>query len=258
MTSAALKLKNRSKVYAGGAGLKRADVEIPAGRFTSILGPSGGGKTTTLMVIAGIETPDTGAVWLGDDDITAVPLEKRGVGVVFQNYALFPNLTVRDNILYGLEGWASADEKAERLKAMVVLAHLEGLENRYPQELSGGQQQRVAIARALAPKPSLLVLDEPLSALDAWTRTAIGADLRAIQKASGVTTVMVTHDRHEALSLSDFSLVMNEGRIEQAGTPEAVYDTPATEFVATFVGGMNIVKRPDINGGARPAFATGT
>lgn len=140
MMSAALKLKNLSKVYAGGAGLKRADVEFPAGRFTSILGPSGCGKTTTLMVIAGIETPDTGAVWLGDDDITAVPLEKRGVGVVFQNYALFPNLTVRDNILYGLEGRASADEKAERLKAMVVLAHLEGLEDRYPQELSGGQQ----------------------------------------------------------------------------------------------------------------------
>lgn len=249
MTSAALKLKNLSKVYAGGAGLKHADVEIPAGRFTSILGPSGCGKTTTLMVIAGIETPDTGSVWLGDTDITAVPLEKRGVGIVFQNYALFPNLTVRDNILYGLEGRATAIEKAERLKAMVALAHLEGLEDRYPQELSGGQQQRVAIARALAPKPSLLVLDEPLSALDAWTRTAIGSDLRAIQKESGVTTVMVTHDRHEALALSDFILVMNEGRIEQAGTPEAVYDMPATEFVATFVGGMNIVKRPDINGG---------
>lgn len=249
MTAAVLKLKNLSKVYPGGAGLKKADVEIPAGRFTSILGPSGCGKTTTLMVIAGIEPPDTGAVWLGDTDITTVPLEKRGVGIVFQSYALFPNLTVRDNIGYGLVGKVSADAMKARIAEMVKLAHLEGLEDRYPQELSGGQQQRVAIARALAPKPALLLLDEPLSALDAWTRTAIGEELRAIQQKSGVTTVMVTHDRHEALALSDFILVMNQGEVEQAGTPEAVYDTPASDFVATFVGGMNIVRRPEINGG---------
>lgn len=249
MSSESLTLKNLSKAFPGGAGVKPANVTIPEGAFASILGPSGCGKTTTLMLVAGIEKPDTGTVLLGNRDITHMPVEKRGIGIVFQDYALFPNLTVRENILYGLTGRVSETEAEERLAAMLHLTNLEGMSNRRPSELSGGQQQRVAIARALALKPGLLVMDEPLSALDAWTRTAIGEELREIQKASGVTTLMVTHDRNEALALSDFIIVMNDGRIEQAGTPAEIYDSPKSEFVATFVGGMNIVKLPGVNAG---------
>ena len=248
--TASLELVGLSKSYGANAALAPTTVKIPEGGFTSLLGPSGCGKTTLLMLIAGVETPTAGEVRINGEDVTRVPLEKRGVGIVFQHYALFPNLTVRENILYGLEGRAAKEEQERRLAELTALAHLEGLEGRLPHELSGGQQQRVAIARALAPRPKLLLLDEPLSALDAWTRTSIGEELREIQRASGVTTVMVTHDRTEALSLSDFILVMNRGRIEQAGTPQAVYDTPATEFVATFVGGMNILRMPAVNGGA--------
>ena len=249
MQSSALILKNLSKRYGENVALSPSSVSIPKGTFTSILGPSGCGKTTTLMLIAGIEKPSTGQVWLEGENITDLALQERGIGIVFQNYALFPNLSVRENILYGLQGKIPLAEQNTRLSELLALTHLEGLESRYPHELSGGQQQRVAIARALAPKPKLLLLDEPLSALDAWTRSSIGQELRDIQQKSGVTTIMVTHDRSEALSLSDFILVMNDGVIEQADTPQTIYDTPSTEFVATFVGGMNIVRMPQINAG---------
>ena len=243
-----MQLKSLSKSYGDFEALKPANVDIPKGAFTSILGPSGSGKSTLLMILAGIEMPTTGEVWFDGKDLSHIPLEKRHVGIVFQNYALFPNLTVEENVLYGLaHKTLRQDEKRQRLQEMIALTHLEGLEKRRPTELSGGQQQRVAIARALAPKPSFLLLDEPLSALDAWTRYDIGQELREIQRKSGVTTIMVTHDRTEALSLSDFIIVINQGKIEQADTPSNIYDNPQTEFVATFVGGMNIVHLPDIN-----------
>lgn len=253
-----LVLKNLSKRYGDFEALKPANVEIPYGSFTSILGPSGSGKTTLLMMLAGIELPTSGEIWFGEKNLSHVELEKRNVGIVFQNYALFPHLTVRDNILYGLvKKGLSKNELDQRLGEMLELTHLSGLENRFPHELSGGQQQRVAIARALAPKPDYLLLDEPLSALDAWTRYEIGQELREIQQKSAVTTIMVTHDRTEALSLSDFILVVNHGHIEQAGTPTEVYDNPKTEFVATFVGGMNIVQNAGINHGAMTGIRYG-
>lgn len=248
--SSSLILKNLSKYYGKYCALSASDVEIPKGAFTCILGPSGSGKTTLLMLLAGIEEPTSGEIWLGDKELSHIALEKRNVGIVFQNYALFPNLTVKENILYGLvHKTASAQELKTRLEELTELTHLKGLEDRYPSELSGGQQQRVAIARALAPRPDYLLLDEPLSALDAWTRYEIGQELRDIQQKSGVTTIMVTHDRTEALSLSDFILVVNQGHIEQAASPSVIYDNPATKFVATFVGGMNIIEHPDINEG---------
>ena len=199
--AASLELKAITKNYGAQRALHETTLSIPAGRFTSILGPSGCGKSTTLMLIAGLERPTSGCVLVDGADVTDTPVEKRGIGIVFQNYALFPNLSVEENILYGLRA-RGADEavRRNRLREMLELTHLEGLAHRFPAQLSGGQQQRVAIARALAPNPRLLLLDEPLSALDAWSRSAIGEQLKAIQQASGVTTVMVTHDRQEALS----------------------------------------------------------
>ena len=248
--AASLELKAITKNYGAQRALHETTLSIPAGRFTSILGPSGCGKSTTLMLIAGLERPTSGCVLVDGADATDTPVEKRGIGIVFQNYALFPNLSVEENILYGLRA-RGADEavRRNRLREMLELTHLESLAHRFPAQLSGGQQQRVAIARALAPNPRLLLLDEPLSALDAWSRSAIGEQLKAIQQASGVTTVMVTHDRQEALSLSDFVVVMNAGRVEQADEPTRIYDNPASEFVATFVGGMNIVRMPLIRDG---------
>ena len=247
MKKAFLSLKNLSKKYADKVALTPTSVDIPTGKFISILGPSGCGKTTTLMLLAGIEQPTTGEILFKGQNISPIPLEKRGVGVVFQNFALFPNLTVKDNILYGLVGNLTKDKIERKYEELISLVKLEGFSQRYPHELSGGQQQRVAIARALAMDPILLLLDEPLSALDAWSRSAIGNELREIQRKSGVTTVMVTHDRSEALSLSDFILVMNHGVLEQSGTPREIYDAPASEFVAIFVGGMNILRLPKIN-----------
>ena len=249
--AAGLQLRAITKRYGEQTALHETTLKIPAGRFTSILGPSGCGKSTTLMLIAGLETPTSGCVLVDGEDVTNTPVEARGIGIVFQNYALFPNLTVKENILFGLRARKATDaEQNSRLAEMLELTYLTDLADRYPAELSGGQQQRVAIARALAPRPRLLLLDEPLSALDAWSRASIGEQLRAIQEASGVTTVMVTHDRQEALSLSDYVVVMNAGHVEQADAPNEIYDRPASEFVATFVGGMNIVRMPLIREGA--------
>lgn len=229
--------------------------EIPDGQLIGLLGPSGCGKSTTLNMICGLEKPTSGRILFGDDDVTSFPPERRGVGMVFQNYALYPHLTVRQNILFPLQNLKGKDKLSrsqmdERAQNAARLVQITELMDRRPSELSGGQQQRVAIARALAPHPRLLLLDEPLSALDAWSRASIGEQLRAIQEASGVTTVMVTHDRQEALSLSDYVVVMNAGHVEQADEPNDIYDRPASEFVATFVGGMNIVRMPLIREGA--------
>lgn len=236
-----LTLTGLCKTYGVTQALKPLDLAIPKGSFTSILGPSGSGKTTLLMLLAGIETPTAGRIQFEDKDLTQISLEKRNVGIVFQHYALFPHLTVKDNILYGVKRKLAGGALTQKLEAMLELTGLTGFENRFPSELSGGQQQRVAVARALATDPDLLLLDEPLSALDAWTRASLGRQLREIQQKTGITTVMVTHDRAEALALSDFIVILNAGTLEQAGTPEVLYDRPQSEFVATFVGGMNVI-----------------
>ena len=214
---------------------------IEQGEFVCFLGPSGCGKTTLLRMIAGLEIQDEGSIVQADIDISNLPVRQRDFGIVFQSYALFPNLTVSENIAYGLKN--AKVKKAERLERVAELVELMGLseqQNKYPQQLSGGQQQRVALARALALKPSLLLLDEPLSALDAKVRTRLRSELKHLQKRLGITTIMVTHDQEEALSMADKVIVMNEGRVEQCDTPDAVYRKPATAFVANFVGSMNI------------------
>ena len=244
-----LEIRHVYKTFGQTEVLKDIDVTINDGSFTCILGPSGSGKTTLLMILAGLECATQGEIFYHGENLTDLALEKRRVGIVFQHYALFPNLTVKENILFGVSRQLSAKEKDEKLIHLLDLTHLNGLGNRYPSELSGGQQQRVAIARALAINPRFLLLDEPLSALDPANRSRIGRELREIQKKAGITCIMVTHDRTEALALSDYLIVLNHGRIEQAGTPANIYDRPASAFVATFAGGMNLIEIPAINEG---------
>lgn len=248
MTARTLTLKNLRKDFQQTTVLHPLNITIPEGSFTSILGPSGCGKSTLLRLLCGLEPPTEGQIFLGEKDITHSPIEKRGIGMVFQNYALFPNLTVAQNIVYGLHQ-KNTKEQDERLYRMLHLVDLPHLAHRYPHELSGGQQQRVAIARALAPKPDILLLDEPLSALDAWSRNAIGEELRNIQRQANVTAIMVTHDRTEALSLSDYLIVLEQGHLADFGTPQRVYQNPKSAFSATFVGDMNVVRHPQIRNG---------
>ncbi len=246
-SAAFLTLDKVGKQYQGKShlvtALVGASLSFAQGEFVTILGPSGCGKTTLLQIIAGIEPASSGRVWLRDKDITDLPPERRHFGVVFQNYALFPNLTVAQNIAYGLHGaeW-TRDGKRARVAELLDLTALGDLEKRYPGQLSGGQQQRVALARALAPKPELLLLDEPLSALDAQVRLILGQELRRIQRRTGVTAIMVTHDQEEALALADRIILMNEGKIIQIGTPEELYTSPADRFGAEFIGHMNTVE----------------
>ena len=244
-----LKIEHLSKHFAETTVLSDLNVEIPQGSFTCVLGPSGSGKTTLLMLLAGIEKVSKGRIFFGDEDITDIALEKRKAGIVFQNYALFPNLTVKENILYGLPSDTDSEKWQETLRRLTHLTNLQGLENRFPNELSGGQQQRVAIARALAVNPRFLLLDEPLSALEANNRTQIGLQLRQIQRKANITTIMVTHDQAEAMSLSDFIVIIKDGKIEQAGSPKEIFDHPATPFAAAFAGGMNLLKTPRVNDG---------
>jgi putative spermidine/putrescine transport system ATP-binding protein len=212
------------------------------GEFVSFLGPSGCGKTTTLRMIAGFELPTVGTIRIDGTDVTNRPPNRRNVGMVFQSYALFPNMTVADNIGFGLRiKRRSKGDITKQVGELLELIHLEGRGDRYPWQLSGGQQQRVALARALAIEPQVLLLDEPLSALDAKIRVALRHQIRAIQRQLGITTVYVTHDQEEALSLSDRVVVMSEGRIEQIGSPSAIYNFPATSFVASFVGTLNLL-----------------
>jgi putative spermidine/putrescine transport system ATP-binding protein len=216
------------------------DVHVAQGHLLSLLGPSGCGKTTLLRMIAGLEEPDAGTLAIGGEDITHVPVNQRGIGMVFQSYALFPNMTAAENIGYGLRlrRW-SKDRIASRVGEMVDLIQIGDAAKRYPHQMSGGQQQRVALARALAIEPRVLLLDEPLSALDAQVRVALREGIRTIQQQLGITSVYVTHDQEEALSISDEVVVMRAGRIEQAGPPEELYGRPATPFVASFVGAAN-------------------
>jgi putative spermidine/putrescine transport system ATP-binding protein len=219
------------------------NLSVAEGEFVSFLGGSGCGKTTTLRMVAGFETPTSGSIHIDGTDVVPVTPNKRGVGMVFQNYALFPNMTVRKNIEFGLKvaKW-KRDDIRSRIEEMLALIHMEELGDRYPHQMSGGQQQRASLARALAVKPRVLLLDEPLSALDAKIRGILRTEIRAIQKQTGITTIYVTHDQEEALSLSDRIVVMQSGRIEQVGTPFEIYNRPATPFVASFIGNLNVLE----------------
>ena len=215
--------------------------EIPDGKLIGLLGPSGCGKSTALNLISGLLEPSEGQIFFGEDDVTHLPPENRGVGLVFQNYALYPPLTVRQNIMFPLENLRGADkltkaEMAERVLDAAKLVQLEGLMDRKPSELSGGQQQRVAIARALVKRPRVLLLDEPLSNLDARLRLQTREEIRRIQRQTNVTTVFVTHDQEEAMSISDEIVVMKDGVVQQIGKPQEVYDSPVNLFVAKFLG----------------------
>jgi putative spermidine/putrescine transport system ATP-binding protein len=235
-----LNLSNISKQFGDTYAVQDFNLEVEKGEFVSFLGPSGCGKTTTLRMVAGFEAPTNGTITLNGADITSRPPNQRNMGMIFQSYALFPNMTVAQNIGFGLRvrGTDKSDIK-ERVKEMISLVNLDRHVDKYPYQLSGGQQQRVSLARALAIRPDVLLLDEPLSALDAKIRVSLRAQIREIQKRLGITAIFVTHDQEEALSISDRIVVMNEGKMEQVGTPFEIYNFPQTEFVANFVGSLN-------------------
>ena len=261
-----LVLDRLTKRYGELPAVDAISLSIERGEFVSLLGPSGCGKTTTLQMIAGFVEPTSGAVTMEGRDLLAVPAAKRGLGIVFQNYALFPHMTVAQNVAFGLEmrGVAGADRE-RRVAESLALVGLDRLAERHPVALSGGQQQRVALARALVIRPHLLLLDEPLSNLDAKLREDMQVELRRIQRAVGITTLMVTHDQAEALALSDRVVVMHAGRIEQDAAPLAAYEHPATGFVCAFLGKANLFTVEHVEGGmlrigplavvAPPAFA---
>ncbi|MCU4182487.1 ABC transporter ATP-binding protein [Bosea sp. BH3] len=235
-----LVLEGLCKSYGAAVAVEALDLKVERGEFVSLLGPSGCGKTTTLQMIAGFVGVDRGRILLDGGDLASVPPAKRGLGIVFQSYALFPHMTVAENIAFGLEmrGIGKAEREQRTLDAMALVG-LKGFAERYPRRMSGGQQQRVALARALVIKPALLLLDEPLSNLDAKLREEMQGELRQIQRSVGTTTILVTHDQHEAMALSDRIVVMNHGRVEQIGAPDTVYGQPATAFVANFLGKTN-------------------
>lgn len=237
-----LKLEDIWKGYGKEIYLRGVNLEVENGELMVLLGPSGVGKTTTLKIIAGLITPDRGRIFFNNKDVTSLPAEKRNIGFVFQSLALFPHMTVWDNIAFGLEarGW-SYNKIEKRVNELIELFQLNGLENRFPRELSGGQQQRVAIARALAPNPSILLLDEPFANLDALLRDRMRWELRKIQKVTGVTTIFVTHDQEEAFQIADRVAIMLDGRIVQVGKPIEVYENPANERIADFLG-INVIE----------------
>jgi sulfate transport system ATP-binding protein len=233
----AITINGVSKRYGSAVAVDDVTLEIPKGSLTALLGPSGGGKSTLLRVIAGLETPDRGTVYIDGNDVTNVPVRKRGVGFCFQHYAPFRHLTVRRNIAFGLEvrhlPKADIRLKVDSLLDLVKLAHLA---DRYPSQLSGGQRQRMALARALAIEPSVLLLDEPFGALDAQVRQQLRRWLRDLHEKIAVTTVLVTHDQEEAMEVADRLVIINEGHLEQVGSPAEIYDAPANEFVLKFLG----------------------
>jgi putative spermidine/putrescine transport system ATP-binding protein len=235
-----LDLQNVSKSFSGVLAVKDFNLDIEKGSLVSFLGPSGCGKTTTLRMIAGFEQLDTGTIRLDGNDITSMPPNRRDIGMVFQAYALFPNMTVRENIAFGLQMRKTSKKEIDsRVDSVLEMVRLQETAKRFPHQLSGGQQQRIALARALAVQPRVLLLDEPLSALDAEVRVVLRGEIRRIQSELAITTVYVTHDQEEALSISDKVVVMNKGAIEQVGTPEEIYRAPQTRFVATFIGTAN-------------------
>ncbi|WP_425601378.1 ABC transporter ATP-binding protein [Halobaculum magnesiiphilum] len=238
----AVRLENLRVEYGSTTALDGIDLAVDEGEFFTLVGPSGCGKTTTLRCLAGFEEPTAGSVHIGGESMAGVPPEARGVGVVFQSYALFPHMTVGENVAYGLRfsGAPEGTTTDERVTELLELVDLSGFADRDPDTLSGGQQQRVALARALAPEPRLLLLDEPMSALDARLRERLRVQVRAIQRELDITTVYVTHDQEEALSVSDRVAVIDDGGIEQIGPPRELYDAPATRFVAEFLGDNNV------------------
>ncbi|MBB2992317.1 sulfate transport system ATP-binding protein [Mycolicibacterium iranicum] len=264
MTDFAIEVKGANKHFGDFAALDNVDFTVPRGSLTSLLGPSGSGKSTLLRAIAGLDNPDTGTVVINGRDVTRVPPQRRGIGFVFQHYAAFKHLTVRDNVAFGLKirkkPKTEVNEKVDNLLEVVGLA---GFQNRYPNQLSGGQRQRMALARALAVDPEVLLLDEPFGALDAKVREDLRAWLRRLHEEVHVTTVLVTHDQSEALDISDRIAVLNKGRIEQVGSPSTVYDAPANAFVMSFLGAVSslngvLVRPHDIRVGRNPDMAIAT
>ena len=243
MAEVSLELKEIKKSFTEGeAVLDNISLEISKGEFITLLGSSGCGKTTTLRIIAGLEQPDAGSVWLDGREVTGLEPNQRDVNTVFQNYALFPHMNVAENIGYGLKlKKVPKSEIRKKVSQMLELVQLEGYERRKPSELSGGQKQRVAIARALVNNPKVLLLDEPLGALDLQLRRAMQIELKHLQKKLGITFIYITHDQEEAINMSDRIAVMRDGRIEQIGTPDEIYNHPKTSYVATFVGNANIL-----------------
>jgi putative spermidine/putrescine transport system ATP-binding protein len=241
----ALRIEGCGKTFADGThALEPVNLDIARGETVVLLGPSGCGKTTLLRMIAGLETPDAGGkILFNDTDVTRVPIERRNIGMVFQSYALFPNMNVADNIGYGLKVRSVPDaERKTRIAELVALTGIEGLEHRRIDQLSGGQRQRVALARAVAPRPSVLLLDEPLTALDAALRERLRGELNRLLRTLGITAIYVTHDQSEAMALGDRIVVMRKGAIAQIGTPRDIYFAPANRFVAEFVGAANIIE----------------
>ena len=236
-----LDLHGISRRFGGTVAVHPLDLAVAGGEMIALLGPSGCGKTTTLRMIAGFEAPDAGKVLIGGQDVTHLRPAKRGLGMVFQNYSLFPHMSVAQNVAFGLRMQkVPRAERDERVRAMLDMVQLSAMADRRPSQLSGGQQQRVALARSLVTNPRVLLLDEPLGALDKNLREAMQFELRAIQQRLGITSVIVTHDQEEALSMSDRVAVMRAGRIVQTGAPAAIYDRPATRFVASFLGAANL------------------
>jgi spermidine/putrescine transport system ATP-binding protein len=249
MPGGEIQLKGLTKRFDETVAVDAIDISIQGGEFFSLLGPSGCGKTTTLRMIAGFERPTAGEILLDRVDVANVPPHKRNVHTVFQSYALFPHMNVSDNVAFGLRRHRVAkDEVRRRVKEAIELVELKGLDKRRPNQLSGGQQQRVALARALVLRPAVLLLDEPLGALDAKIRKQLRMELKALQEEVGITFVFVTHDQEEALSMSDRVAVMNAGQVEQIGTPAEVYEDPATVFVADFLGVSNLTDAEAVAG----------
>src|SRR5262245_28004283 len=241
--NAILELDGVVKRYGSALGVGPVSLDVAEGEFLTLLGPSGCGKTTTLHIIAGLLQPDDGAVRMGARDITNLAPPYRDMGVVFQSYALFPHKTVFDNVAFGLRmRKVAAAEIARRARAMLELVGLPGVEQRYPDQLSGGQRQRVALARALVIEPRVLLLDEPLSNLDALLRKRMRLELRDIQRRLGITTIFITHDQEEAFEMSDRAALLNGGHIEQLGSPEALYNAPASRFAAEFIGEASLLE----------------
>ncbi|NVK35180.1 MAG: ABC transporter ATP-binding protein [Rhodobacteraceae bacterium] len=239
----AVAFRNVRKSFGSFTAIPDLSLDIEPGKLVTLLGPSGCGKTTTLRMLAGLENPSDGRIFIGGDDVTRLPADRRDVSMVFQSYALFPHMTVGQNVAYGLEaGGLKVTEARKKAEEALELVGLSGMASRLPAELSGGQQQRVAVARALVLEPQVLLLDEPLSNLDARLRRKVRTDIRELQQRLGFTAVYVTHDQEEALAVSDKIVVMKDGHIAQIGTPRELYESPASDFIADFIGEANIVE----------------
>ena len=252
-----LAVRNIDKRYGTVQAVKNVSQDVHAGEFFTLLGPSGCGKTTLLRIIAGLELPDNGQVLLGNEDITSLPANKRMVNTVFQSYALFPHLSIFENVAFGLRSRKTPQGEVEnRVNRRLEMLGLEEMASRYPHQLSGGQQQRVALARALVNEPKVLLLDEPMSALDAKLRSQVQVELRRLQRKLGQTFILVTHDQAEALVVSDRIAVMTDGEIIQHGSPKEVYEQPRTKFVAEFLGAANLIEGKHVNGQFKTDFGT--